>query len=62
MRALLLPKLENKTNNLILGENQEARNTITELTRRYHEFELELRRLENERDELTAAYKEAEAV
>lgn len=43
-------------------ENQEARNTITELTRRYHEFEIELRRLENERDELTAAYKEAEAV
>lgn len=32
------------------------------MTRRYHEFEIELRRLENERDELTAAYKEAEAV
>lgn len=46
----------------IADENQEARNTITELTRRYHEFEIELRRLENERDELTAAYKEAEAV
>lgn len=27
-----------------------------------HELELELRRLENEREELTAAYKEAEAV
>lgn len=40
----------------------DARNTITELTRRYHELELEVRRLENERDELTAAYKEAEAV
>lgn len=40
----------------------ECKNTISELTRRYHELELELRRLENEREELTAAYKEAEAV
>lgn len=40
----------------------EARTTVTELTRRMHELELELRRLENEREELTAAYKEAEAV
>lgn len=40
----------------------DAKVTITELTRRLHEFELEVRRLENERDELTAAYKEAEAV
>lgn len=40
----------------------DAKNTISELTRRYHELELELRRLENEREELTAAYKEAEAV
>lgn len=40
----------------------EARSTISEITRRYHELEIELRRLENERDELTAAYKEAEAV
>lgn len=40
----------------------EAKSTISEITRRYHELELELRRLENERDELTAAYKEAEAV
>lgn len=40
----------------------DARSTISELTRRLHEFELELRRLENEREELTAAYKEAEAV
>lgn len=40
----------------------DAKNTISELTRRYHELEIELRRLENERDELTAAYKEAEAV
>lgn len=40
----------------------EARGAINELNRRLHELELELRRLENERDELTAAYKEAEAV
>lgn len=32
------------------------------MTRRLHEAELEIRRLENEREELTAAYKEAEAV
>lgn len=50
-----------RENQKLTAENQEARNTITELTRRYHEFEIELRRLENERDELTAAYKEAEA-
>lgn len=43
-------------------ENHEARNAYTEITRRYHELEIELRRLENEREELTAAYKEAEAV
>lgn len=35
---------------------------MSELTRRLHEYELEIRRLENEREELTAAYKEAEAV
>lgn len=40
----------------------EAKSHISEITRRYHELEIELRRLENERDELTAAYKEAEAV
>lgn len=40
----------------------DARNSLTELTRRLHELEIELRRLENEREELTAAYKEAEAV
>lgn len=48
--------------NIALDENHEARNAYTEITRRYHELELELRRLENEREELTAAYKEAEAV
>lgn len=43
-------------------ELRESKNTISELTRRLHEYELEIRRLENEREELTAAYKEAEAV
>uniref|UniRef100_A0A1L8E5E1 Paramyosin n=1 Tax=Nyssomyia neivai TaxID=330878 RepID=A0A1L8E5E1_9DIPT len=55
-------------NNTLTRENKklgddlhDARNTIAEYTRRLHELDLELRRLENERDELTAAYKEAEA-
>lgn len=47
---------------IVLDDLHDARNQITELTRRLHELELELRRLENEREELTAAYKEAEAV
>lgn len=40
----------------------DARNTLADMNRRLHELEIELRRLENEREELTAAYKEAEAV
>jgi chromosome segregation ATPase len=45
-----------------LGDDlRESKSTISELTRRLHEYELEIRRLENEREELTAAYKEAEA-
>lgn len=45
-----------------LGDDlHDARANLTELTRRLHELEIELRRLENEREELTAAYKEAEA-
>ena len=43
-------------------ENHDLKNALAELTRRYHELELENRRLENERQELAAAYKEAEAV
>ena len=35
---------------------------MAEMNRRLHEMELEIRRLENERDELAAAYREAEAV
>ncbi|RZC36450.1 paramyosin, partial [Asbolus verrucosus] len=50
-----------RENKKLADDLGDARNTITELTRRIHELELELRRLENERDELTAAYKEAEA-
>lgn len=45
-----------------LDDLHDAKNTISEYNRRLHELELELRRLENERDELSAAYKEAEAV
>lgn len=45
-----------------LGDDlRDSRNSVSELTRRLHEYELEIRRLENEREELTAAYKEAEA-
>ncbi|CAO1362256.1 unnamed protein product [Diamesa serratosioi] len=40
---------------------RDSRATVSEMTRRLHEFDLELRRLENEREELSAAYKEAEA-
>lgn len=47
---------------LPLDDLHDARSTITEQNRRLHEMEIELRRLENEREELSAAYKEAEAV
>lgn len=50
-----------RENKKLADDLMDARNQITELTRRMHEMELELRRLENEREELTAAYKEAEA-
>lgn len=47
---------------IVVDDLHDARNTLGEMNRRLHELELELRRLENEREELTAAYKEAEAV
>lgn len=47
---------------LLTDDLHDARANLTELNRRLHELEIELRRLENEREELTAAYKEAEAV
>lgn len=50
-----------RENKKLADDLHDARNTLTEYTRRMHEMEIELRRLENERDELTAAYKEAEA-
>ena len=40
----------------------ETKAQLSELNRKYHELELECKRLENEREELSAAYKEAEAV
>lgn len=51
-----------RENKKLGDEVHESRNVITELTRRLHDMEIEIRRLENERDELTSAYKEAEAV
>ncbi|XP_044251961.1 paramyosin, long form isoform X1 [Drosophila takahashii] len=62
-----LDKVKDSNNQLVrenkkLGDDlHEAKGAINDLNRRLHELELELRRLENERDELTAAYKEAEA-
>ncbi|XP_041563820.1 paramyosin, long form [Drosophila elegans] len=62
-----LDKVKDSNNQLVrenkkLGDDlHEAKGAINEMNRRLHELELELRRLENERDELTAAYKEAEA-
>jgi chromosome segregation ATPase len=50
-----------RENKKLADEVHESRNVIADITRRLHEYELEIRRLENERDELTAAYKEAEA-
>lgn len=47
---------------MFIDDLHDARNQMSEMNRRLHELELELRRLENEREELTAAYKEAEAV
>ncbi|XP_023021304.1 paramyosin isoform X2 [Leptinotarsa decemlineata] len=50
-----------RENKKLADDLSDAKNTISEFTRRIHEMDLELRRLENEREELTAAYKEAEA-
>ncbi|CAH1986066.1 unnamed protein product [Acanthoscelides obtectus] len=50
-----------RENKKLCDDLGDAKATISELTRRLHEAELEIRRLENERDELTAAYKEAES-
>lgn len=47
---------------MILDDLSETKNALTEVNRRYHELELDYRRIENEREELAAAYKEAEAV
>lgn len=45
-----------------IDDLSDAKNQLADMNRRLHELELELRRLENEREELAAAYKEAEAV
>ncbi|XP_065162109.1 paramyosin, long form-like [Atheta coriaria] len=50
-----------RDNKKLADDLHDARATLTEYTRRMHDMEIELRRLENEREELTAAYKEAEA-
>ena len=48
--------------NLSSDENADLKSQLSELTRKFHELEVEYRRLENEREELAAAYKESEAV
>lgn len=45
-----------------LDENADLKSQLSDLNRRFHELEVEYRRLENEREELAAAYKESEAV
>ncbi|KAG8232075.1 hypothetical protein J437_LFUL011622 [Ladona fulva] len=50
-----------RENKKLADDLHDARNQLTDMNRRLHELEIELRRLENEREELTAAYKEAEA-
>ncbi len=40
----------------------EAKASLNDAHRRIHEMEIEIKRLENEREELAAAYKEAEAL
>lgn len=50
------------TNIIFVDDLHDCKNQLSEYTRRLHELEIELRRLENEREELSAAYKEAEAV
>jgi chromosome segregation ATPase len=45
-----------------LGDDlHDTKSSLSEISRRYHELELENRRLENEREELSAAYRESEA-
>ncbi|XP_071447025.1 paramyosin, long form [Hetaerina americana] len=50
-----------RENKKLADDLHDARNQLTDMNRRLHELEIELRRLENEREELSAAYKEAEA-
>ncbi len=40
----------------------ETKASLNDAHRRIHEMEIEIKRLENEREELAAAYKEAEAL
>lgn len=53
---------EANCNDIFIDDLNDAKNQLADMNRRLHELELELRRLENEREELAAAYKEAEAV
>jgi len=50
-----------RENKKLGDELHDTKNALSEVNRRFHELELECRRLENEREELSAAYREAEA-
>lgn len=45
---------------LTIDDLNDTKNALNDATRKIHELELEVKRLENERDELSVAYKEAE--
>jgi len=49
-----------RDNKKLASDNVELKAQISDITRKYHELEVEVRRLENEREELSSAYKEAE--
>ncbi|GAB6030577.1 hypothetical protein CHUAL_007439 [Chamberlinius hualienensis] len=49
-----------RENKKLADDLHDAKTTISEITRRCHELEVEVRRLETEREELSAAYREAE--
>ena len=56
-KPILIPNIWN-----CADENADLKSQLADLNRKYHELEIEFRRLENEREELAAAYKESEAV
>uniref|UniRef100_A0A4D5RAD0 Paramyosin n=1 Tax=Scolopendra viridis TaxID=118503 RepID=A0A4D5RAD0_SCOVI len=50
-----------RENKKLTDDLHDVKNALSDATRRYHELEIEVKRLESEREELSAAYREAEA-